>query len=658
MPPGGGHATAAQVAQGSGPHLIIGTAGHIDHGKTTLVRALTGVDTDRLPEEKRRGITIALGFAPLDLPSGRVGLVDVPGHERFVRTMVAGASGIDLALLVVSAEEGVMPQTREHLEILGLLGVQRGLVALTKIDRSPELLELAQEDLREGLVGSVLEGAPIVPVSAVTGEGLPELRANLERLVQAAPRRGSQGPAFFPIDRVFTVKGFGTVVTGTLEQGRIQVGDSLELLPRLEGRGPDRALKVRGLQVFGLDQPQAGAGQRVAINLAGVDRDQVAVGQVLVTPGSARATRRLTVRFRHLLSHPRALPTGSKGLFCFGTEQVEGGLTFLERDSVDPGASEVATLRLSSPVVSLAGGRFITRGFESKSNAGRTIGGGVVLDTEPPRRRRRREETSRTLAALSAWIEVQDNLHEAVRVLVEEQGPRGSNNEVLARRLGQPVNAIQKAANRAGLVPAGEWWVAPAAITALEPLVVAAVEREHQQSPYRAALPKAELASRLAKKAAPAVVEAAARRLVERRVLVAEGDGLRRPQHRPRLELDVVKKDVVLKALREGGLEPPTGRELEAATQLSLKVLIELLTALAKTGEVIHCGLGLHFEASVFAAAETKLLAEIEAKGAITTAEAKTLFGISRKYLIPLLEAFDKRGVTARQGESRTARRR
>ncbi|MBK6686252.1 MAG: selenocysteine-specific translation elongation factor [Deltaproteobacteria bacterium] len=646
------------MAQDPGPHLIIGTAGHIDHGKTTLVRALTGVDTDRLPEEKRRGITIALGFAPLDLPSGRVGLVDVPGHERFVRTMVAGASGIDLALLVVSAEEGVMPQTREHLEILGLLGVRQGLVALTKIDRVPELLELAQEDLREGLLGSVLEGAPIVPVSALTGAGLGELRDTLERLVQNTPRRGTQGTAFFPIDRVFTVKGFGTVVTGTLEQGRIQVGEGLELLPRRDGHSPDRPLKVRGLQVFGRDQPQAAAGQRVAINLAGVDKDQVAVGQVLVAPGSLVPTRRLTVRFQHLRSHPRPLPTGSKGLFCFGTEQVEGGLTLLEDDSLEPGASGLATLRLSAPVVSLAGGRFITRGFESKSNAGRTIGGGVVLDAEPPRRRRRREETSRTLAALSAWSETQDNLHEAVRVLVEEQGPRGSNNEGLARRLGQPVNVIQKAAQKASLVAAGEWWVAPAALAVLEPLVVAAVEREHEHSPFRATLPKAELASRLAKKAAPPVVDAAARRLVERKVLVAEAEGLRRPQHRPRLELDVEKKNVVLGALRGGGLEPPTGRELEAATQLSLKVLIELLTALAKTGEVIHCGLGLHFEASVFAAAEAKLLAEIQAKGPITTADAKALFGISRKYLIPLLEAFDKRGVTARQGEARTARRR
>lgn len=646
------------MASDSGPHLIIGTAGHIDHGKTTLVRALTGVDTDRLPEEKRRGITITLGFAPLDLPSGRVGLIDVPGHERFVRTMVAGASGVDLALLVVAADEGVMPQTREHLQILGLLGVRRGVVALTKIDRAPELVELAKAELLESLMGSALEGAAVIPVSAQTGAGLEALRGALDGLVRSTPRRSHQGPALLPIDRVFSVKGFGTVVTGTLERGRIQVGDGLELLPGIPGRGPDRPLKVRGLQVFGVEQTQANAGQRLAVNLAGVEREDVAVGQVLAAPGSLRPTRRLTVELQHLASEPRALPTGARGLWCFGTTQVEGGLTLLDVDALAPGERGVATVRLQAEVAVPAGARFITRGFETKSAYGQTIGGGTVLDPEPPRRRRKRSETTQTLATLVKFARDPEALPEAVLALVEELGPRGATAEVLARRLGRPVALVQKAAAKAGLVQAQEIWVSPSALARLAPLLVAAIEGEHASSPYRAAVSRAELITRLGRRAPPPVIEAAARQLVESKQLVAGPEGLRHPRHRPRLELDPEKRERVLSALRAGGLEPPTGKELMAATELSLPALIEILTALAKAGDVIHCGEHLHFHREVFDAAEQRLLTEISARGSISTADAKAFLGISRKYLIPLLEAFDKRGVTARQGELRTARRR
>ncbi|HEX8951082.1 MAG TPA: selenocysteine-specific translation elongation factor [Polyangia bacterium] len=365
---------------------VIGTAGHIDHGKTTLVRALTGIDTDRLKEEKERGITIELGFAHLTLPTGEtVGVVDVPGHERFVRTMVAGAVGIDLVVLVVAADEGVMPQTREHLDICGLLGITRGVVALTKADLvDAELRELAVADIGETLRGTFLEGAPIIAVSAKSGEGLDALKSAIAAGLREVPGKDPEALARLPIDRVFSMKGFGTVVTGTLWAGRIKPGDDLVALPPLPGGAPG---KVRGVQVHGVTVGEARAGNRTAINLT-TPKEQLARGQVLVRPGELEAGRLVDVRLRYLATSKRALKRRARLLVHAGTAQSLATLSLLDGNELEPGQSGLAQLALDEPMVLLPGDRFILRGFALQRHHGTTVGGGVVLRTLGARLRR------------------------------------------------------------------------------------------------------------------------------------------------------------------------------------------------------------------------------------------------------------------------------
>ncbi|HLM47462.1 MAG TPA: selenocysteine-specific translation elongation factor, partial [Myxococcaceae bacterium] len=368
--------------------MIIGTAGHIDHGKTSLVKALTGIDTDRLKEEKRRGITLELGFAHLQLDDGTLaGVVDVPGHERFVKAMAAGAGGVDLAVLVVASDEGVMPQTREHLDICRLLGVKAGVIALTKSDLLAELgaewRALVEADLASLVAGTFLEGAPVVPVSSRTGAGLPELRAALTRAAKNLPSRPSEGPAFLPVDRAFTIKGFGTVVTGTLLSGTFAVEDAVSLLPGLPG-----PLRVRGLQMHGEAAQKVTAGQRTAVNLTGVEPEAIARGMVLVKAGEVPETRMLDVELSLLPAAETALPRRRKLLLHLGTAQVEATVALLDLEKLEPGETALAQLRLSEPMAALPGQRFILRGSKVLPGRGATVAGGRVLSITPPRRRK------------------------------------------------------------------------------------------------------------------------------------------------------------------------------------------------------------------------------------------------------------------------------
>ena len=361
-------------------HVIIGTAGHVDHGKTVLVKALTGTDTDRLAEEKRRGITIEPGFARLDWPDGtQAGIVDVPGHEKFIKNMLAGAGGIDLAMLVIAADEGVMPQTVEHLDILSLLGVQGGLVVLTKAELvDDDWLELVRGQALELTEGTFLEGAPILSVSAVTGQGIPELRDALYRLVQEAREKSALAPFRLPIDRVFSVDGFGTVVTGTLTEGAVQVGDAVELVPSgLQSR-------VRTLQVHGESVDAAYAGQRAALNLTNLQKSEIRRGDAAVRPGSARSSRMLDVRLRCLRNAKRTVLNGSQVHLYHGTSVHLAKAVLLERDELRPGESCLAQLRLTEPMAVKQGDRFVIRFYSPVE----TIGGGTVLDPRPLRHKR------------------------------------------------------------------------------------------------------------------------------------------------------------------------------------------------------------------------------------------------------------------------------
>ncbi|RLB59646.1 MAG: selenocysteine-specific translation elongation factor, partial [Deltaproteobacteria bacterium] len=421
--------------------LVIGTAGHIDHGKTSLVKALTGVDTDRLAQEKQRGITIELGFARLDLGDGNfASIVDVPGHERFVKTMVAGTSGIDLVMMVVAADEGVMPQTREHLDVCRLLGVEQGLVVVTKIDLvdDADWLEMLQEELQREFAGSFLEGTPLLAVSARTGQGIEELRRQLALLAGNIQSRRLDAPAYLAIDRAFSVKGFGTVVTGTLVSGELAVGDLVDILPDDEGRL--RRLKIRTLQVHGQTMERAGAGQRVALNLATVEREALSRGQVAVLAGSLEAGRDFEVTVE-LVNGARPLGTDSGLLMHVGTARSGARIRLLEGKSLVAGQRAFARVRCQEPLVALPGQHFILRGFTRIPGRGTTLGGGRIITILPPRRRSvSRQELLRELAVLAGG-----SLPERMQILLRHAGRRGLSLDELAMRLGSGRETLRRA---------------------------------------------------------------------------------------------------------------------------------------------------------------------------------------------------------------------
>lgn len=403
-------------------HVIVGTAGHIDHGKTSLVRALTGIDADRLKEEKQRGITIDIGFANLELGDVRLGFVDVPGHERFVKNMLAGAHGIDVVILVIAADESVMPQTREHFDICRLLGVRKGVVALTKADMvDADLLELARAEIEEYVAGSFLEGAPMVAVSSTTGQGIDELKAILADIAAEIPERRLDRPFRLPVDRAFTIRGFGTVLTGTLIAGEVEVGDALEVLPG------GLKVKVRGLQVHGHTTDRAAAGQRTAVNLQGVEVEDVARGQVLAPVGRFRETSMLDVRLDLLEGAPRSLEHRTRVRFHHGTSEAIARVVLLGRDALSPGESAIAQVRLETPILALPGDRFIVRSYSPQA----TIGGGVVLDALAPKHRRSDTSSLEWLERLEAG-----DARERVHLRLERAGGRGLSLAESANRPG------------------------------------------------------------------------------------------------------------------------------------------------------------------------------------------------------------------------------
>jgi selenocysteine-specific elongation factor len=428
--------------------VVIGTAGHIDHGKTALVRALTGIDTDRLAEEKRRGITIELGFAHLPLPGGTVaGVVDVPGHERFVRAMAAGASGVDLVMLVVAADEGVMPQTREHLDICRLLGVARGVVVVTKSDLLPGLgadwMPLLEEEIRAASRKVPAQAAAILPVSARTGEGIPALVEALGALAAEVPERPADGPLLLPVDRAFTLKGFGTVVTGTLLSGTVTEGDALVLVPPSPAVGE---LRARSVQVHGKGAPRASAGQRTAVNLPGVEAQAISRGQALAHPGVVPPTSILDVELTLLEAAPRPIRHRSRLLLHVGTAQVPCAVALVDaRDEVPPGGGGFAQLRLAAPVAALPGQRFILRGFRTIEGRGKTVGGGRVLAILPRKRRRGRPENAGQFRLLAGT-----DGDARLAVVLEMAGPAGLPADALVGRTALSPRAVQAALDRLG----------------------------------------------------------------------------------------------------------------------------------------------------------------------------------------------------------------
>ena len=605
-------------------NVIVGTAGHIDHGKTSLVKALTGTDADRLSEEKRRGITIDLGFAHLRLAEDvRIGFIDVPGHERFIRNMLAGAAGIDLVLFVISAEESIKPQTREHFEICRMLGVQAGVIALTKADLvDPDLLELVRMEVDEFVAGSFLEAAPRVAVSSTTGQGIPELRRELEAAARAVRQKSAEGWFRLPVDRAFTMKGFGTVATGTLISGSLRREQEVELYPA------GRRLRVRGLQVYGEPADRAIAGERTAVNLADIEAGEIERGLVLSEAGRFSPVRVFDARV-DLLPSAKALKNNAPVHLHIGSAETEAEVRFLDRRAaLKPGGSAWTRMALRAPVLALPGDRFIIRMFSPVT----TIGGGLVADISA-RKYKRTDDVAGRLAALLAG----DATTRAALLLAER--PNG--------------------VSRAGLIsisglydtgPAGAWLIDNQRVAALKEQAIVTVRQFHKANTLLPGIPKQDLKSRLLPDA-PAeafqrVLDAAAPEVVQ------DADVVRLKTHRVVLKVDEEQaRTAIERAFERAGLAAPAVAEVLKASGIEMVRSRSVLQILLREGKLVRVSedLVLH------AAACRQLRQEVASRAGqrFGVPEFKEWTGISRKYAIPLLEYLDREHVTSRDGDQR-----
>ena len=623
-------------------HVIVGTAGHIDHGKSSLVLALTGTDPDRLREEKERGITIDLGFAHTTEQDTVLSFVDVPGHERFVRNMLAGVGGMDLVMLHVASDESVMPQTREHFEICRLLRVPAGLVVITKTDLADAgMLDVVRLEIQELVSDSFLEGAPVVAVSARTGEGIPALRRTLADLASTARRRTSDGPPRLPIDRVFSMKGFGTVVTGTLLSGRLTHDDELVLQPS------GRVVKVRGLHVHGKSQGEAVAGQRVAVNLSGVDVADITRGETLTSTDAVTVTRHADVLIE-LLPTARQLKHGARVRFHQGTRELVGRIVLPDATHLEPGASACVRIYLDAPAALVRGDRFILRAYSPLA----TIAGGTILDPLPPRR------GVRTAAGIARLQRLRQSEQDAVMTAIEEAGLSGLPLPQLSGRMG--VASTQRRALVERLVHAslasdiGGTLVAASRLSAVEEAVVAAVTRYHAGHPLEDGMPREEARERLFARAPLPVFEHVLRVLTDRKRIIAR-DRIALAGHNVALTHDEARaRDAMVETLRAAKLMPPDPSMLATQIGVPLDVVTRIAALLVRRSELVRAGdLLFHESAMKQLKSEIQSLKQSGVTNTIDVASFKDRYNITRKYAIPLLEYLDRERVTKRVGDGR-----
>ena len=628
-------------------HVIIGTAGHVDHGKTLLVKALTGIDTDRLVEEKKRGITIELGFAHLDFDDGtQAGIVDVPGHEKFIKNMLAGAGGIDLAMLVVAADEGFMPQTVEHLGILSLLGIQDGLVVITKRDMAdPEWVEMVKEDVRTHVEGTFLEGKPVFTVSAYTGQGIPELRQALKELVQKAAEKNMRTPFRLPIDRVFSVDGFGTVVTGTLIEGSVSNGDMAEILP-----GGVQA-RVRNLQVHDRDVETAYAGQRVAINLAGVKKADLGRGDVIARPGSVRTSLMLDARLQNLKNSQRTILSGSQVHLYHGSAVRLCKVVLLDRDALQPGESCYAQLRLTEEIAAKRGDRFVIRFYSPLE----TIGGGVVLDDLPRRHKRGDQAVLEALAIRESGsgddqlVQLVPEHGHSLPTLEKLAAPQNLDREELGRSLEELTSAGKV------LQPLPGRYLAASVFDAIWDSCRGLLEQYHRQNPLHAGMKVAELRQKLLKNTDQAVADAILAALAREGKIKAVADRYALADFAVHLtKRQSAIREKLLQTYRKAGLEVPGLDEVIAsfppAEQGDCRQVVE---SLVSGGGLVMLTPQLCLHSQVYAQVCDKTRDFMVEHQELTLAEFRDLLGTSRKYALAVLEYYDKNKILKKDGDVR-----
>jgi len=629
--------------------IVIGTAGHIDHGKSALVRALTGTDPDRLKEEQDRGITIDLGFAHVNGDEVDLSFVDVPGHERFVKNMLAGAGGIDMVMLVIAADESVMPQTREHFQICELLHVPAGIIVLTKIDiADADMQEIAALEARELAAHSFLAAAPLVGVSSKTGEGIDRLRAALYELAGTVRERSPDGPVRLPIDRVFTIKGFGTVVTGTLLSGSLSEEQELAVLPG------DRRVKVRGLQVHGTRESSAGAGHRVAVNLGGADVTDLSRGDTLAEPGAFDATRRVDVVL-DLLPEARTFKHGARVRFHHGTSELIGRVALAGRRGTDdvvgelpPGASAYARVRLESPAVLTRGDRFIVRAYSPSI----TVGGGAVLDPHPSR------TGIRTGAGIARLRQLDGDEVAAVTTFVRDRGPAGLSRAALVSRAGLSRKAggalVERLVRGSVVVVVEDLIVAADVLEALASRLLSELQGHHRANPLSEGMSREEARERIFGKAAPAVFAHVIGRLTSTGQ-IAGRDRLALGGHQVSLSPEEARvRDRLVQAYRDARLEPPDLAAAAAAAGTSRETAQRVLALLLRQKALVKVDtLVFHPEALNALKQDVRELKHSGGTAQVDVAAFKEKYGVTRKYAIPLLEYLDRERVTRRVGDSR-----
>ncbi|MFQ3580562.1 MAG: selenocysteine-specific translation elongation factor [Chloracidobacterium sp.] len=622
--------------------VVIGTAGHIDHGKTALIQALTGTNPDRLPEEQQRGMTIDLGFADLPYAGRRFAFVDVPGHERFIKTMLAGAQGIDLVLFVIAADEGVMPQTTEHLAICHLLGLSHGVVALTKSDLVTEdWLALVREDVNQLTQRTFLAGKPRLPVSAKTGAGLSKLLVELEREARQVRPRDAARPPRLPVDRVFSARGFGTVVTGTLIAGTFSVGDEVSIEPR------GLAARIRGIEVHGETRSSVQAGERAALNLSPISVEDVRRGSVVTPAGRFQPTSLLDVQLEVLAAAPQPLADEARIRFHHGTSELMARVTLLDgARELAPGETGFGQLRLEAPVLALPGDRFIIRRY---SPAG-TLGGGVVLDGRPPRRRGRLRSVANFLSQLAEGPESRR------MAFISRAGARGLTLRELAQLTGESDAELETFAQRAtGLTyfVASKRLVDQSALTNFGQEVFLALEAAHREQPFQSNFPREDIRQRVAATFPTEVFQHAISQLINQGRIVADARVMRLAEHRVELSnTEAALKHRVEDLCRQAGWQPPTLAGLCRALNISppqAQTLVRLLLAERKLYQITD--FFLHVEAAE--ALVARLRAAYPSGATLDVGAFKTLCDLPRKFAIPLLEWLDQTNVTRRYGNTR-----
>ncbi len=627
-------------------HFILGTAGHIDHGKTALVRALTGTDTDRLPEEQRRGMTIELGFAELTIGRTSFGVIDVPGHERFVRTMVAGATGIDLALIVIAADDSVMPQTAEHVQILQLLGVTRAVVAVTKTDTvDEEMVQLVTDDVRQLLADTPFADAPIRPVSSITGAGLDPLKEALVRVCENVSKRTAPTPFRLAVDRVFTVQGRGTVVTGSVLCGEVSEGDTLQVWPA------GASCRVRGLQTHGTQSEAVSRGQRAAINISGIERDQLQRGCELATPGYLTPTRMIDVRLDYLSSNARPLKSTSVVRLEVGTGEVPARVVLKGESTLAPGASTFAQLRCSETITTTYGQRFIIR----DDGAVRTLGGGIVLRPVASRKRRTAEVESDRLRQL----ETGDSDERVEEVLRRARFAKPTDLQLCAfagvelDELPQVLDRL-RAAKRWAPVAGTEIYAVPAALDDLASRLTAWLERHHRNHPDLPGRPVDSVTGWLERMTHRTLTRPLLEHFVQSKAIKLLGRFACAPAFAPKLTAaDERIMDAMIQEIRTGGFQPPSLETVAAASKVDKKRRERLATLAVAMGELVKIDGKTFLHADTELQLREKIAGAIRREGSVTVAQVRETLDSTRKFVVPFLEYLDRIGFTKRVGDRR-----